>query len=73
MDTKAAPNRWFNGWRFADRSRREDPADLGTAFGLDMSLDPSWAEPEPAAPPASRTPSWVQRLTACRRPATRRG
>ncbi len=69
MSSKAGtPNRWFTGWRFAERAPQDDPADLGTAFGLDMSLDPDWAEP--AAPPVARPPGWVQRLTARRRQAT---
>ena len=69
MSTKAAnPNRWFTGWRSAERVP-QDPADLGTAFGLDMSLDPDWAA-SPAAAPVARPPGWVQRLTARRRQAT---
>ena len=71
MDTKAAArNRWFKGWRFAARVPHDDPADEGTAFGLDMSLGPDWteSEPQPAAPTA-RASAWMQWLTARRRPA----
>lgn len=71
MSTKAATsNRWFTGWRFAERAPQNDPADLGTAFGLDMSLDPDWTEPAPVSAPVARPPGWVKRLTARRRPAT---
>ena len=68
MRTKAAaPNRWFSGRRVADRVPHDDPADQGTAFGLEMTLDPNWTQP---AQPAAPTPSgWVQRLAARRRPA----
>ena len=67
MHSKAAArNRWFTGWRFGDRAPRNDPADQGTAFGLDMSLaDCAAAE----AALAARAPGWVQRLTARLRPA----
>lgn len=69
MSTKVAtPTRWFTGWRCAVRVA-QDPADLGTAFGLDMSLDPDWAASS-AATPVARFPGWMQRLTARRRQAT---
>jgi hypothetical protein len=44
-----------------DRQARpqQDPADLGTAFGLDMSLDPA-CEPPPADEPEE--PGWLERL-----------
>ena len=63
------PQRWFSVWRNADRPAPDtDPADLGTAYGLEMSmLDPP---DEPTAPAAGRRPAWVRRLTARRRPTT---
>ena len=71
MSTKAAtPKRWFSGWRFAARAPRHDPADLGTAFGLEMSLDPDWGESQQPAAPAARPAGWVRRLTARRSQAT---
>ena len=71
MDTQAAARkRWFTGWRFAERVPHDDPADEGTAFGLDMSLGPEWAESEPQpAPPPARAPAWLHWLTPRRRPA----
>lgn len=69
MPNKAAsPQRWFSGWRTSARpAQGDDPADLGTAFGLDMSMtDP----PADAPPPAERRPGWVRRLTTRRRSAT---
>lgn len=57
--------RQFFGDRRRRVSRREDPADMGTCFGLEMTL-------EPPAPPVivspARTQPWWQRLTA-RKPA----
>jgi hypothetical protein len=37
-----------------------DAADLGTCFGLELSLDPGYADP--ADTPRSPLPEWVQRL-----------
>jgi hypothetical protein len=71
MSTKAATsNRWFSSWRLAARAPEYDPADLGTAFGLDMSLDPDWGETQPPAAPVTRPRSWMRRLTARRSQAT---
>lgn len=68
----AASPRWFAGWRTGtDRIPHDDPADLGTAFGLDMSLEEeadAGAATEAAAA-AARAPSWVQRLGVRRKRA----
>ena len=64
--SKAVNNqRWFAAWRTAPRQPQDDPADLGTAFGLDMSMMESQH-----APPASaeRRPGWVLRLGWRRKP-----
>jgi len=63
------PQRWFSAWRNADRPAPDnDPADLGTAFGLEMSM--LEAEDPPARPVAARRPGWMRRLTSRQRPAT---
>lgn len=59
----AAP--WYAPWRNA-RPMEQDPADLGTAFGLDLSLNELYAEPIEEPEPARR--GWIQRL-ARRRPS----
>jgi hypothetical protein len=60
--------RWFQRWRANAAAPGSDPADLGTAFGLDLSLhDPALAAP-PAEPPAAHAQGWVRRLTARRKP-----
>ena len=66
MHKPAHPHRWFTGWRAAPRALEDDPADLGTAFGLDLSMQ----SPEEAPPPnESRAPQgWVQRMTTRRKP-----
>jgi hypothetical protein len=63
------PQRWFSIWRSADRPAPDtDPADLGTAYGLEMSMLAPQAEP--AAPVAAHRPAWISRLTTRRRAAT---
>lgn len=44
MNKAVIPSRWFSGWRTAERPMQDDPADLGTAFGLEMSLTESARE-----------------------------
>ncbi len=66
---KAAPaNRWFSAWRATGRPVQDDPADLGTAFGLDLSLNEMIHEPPPPAPPG-RSAGWMQRLAGRGKPA----
>ena len=45
-----------------------DAADMGTCFGLEMSLDQPDAVPGPALA-RSRAPGWVQRLAGRGKPA----
>ncbi len=61
-------HRWFAGWRGAARPAPCDPADMGTAFGLELSLFESTQAPRPE-PAASRRAGWMQRLGARRKPA----
>lgn len=62
------PQRWFRTWRSAARpSPGTDPADFGTAFGLEMSMLET--PPEPAATTERRF-GWMHRLKTHRRPAT---
>jgi hypothetical protein len=64
MDKAIHSRRWFAGWRSAERPAQDDPADLGTAFGLDLSLSELSHEPLPATP----RPGWMQRLAERRKP-----
>lgn len=67
MSKPTIPQRWFTGRRSAPDTDFDDLADLGTAFGLDMSL----RERGPEAPPVRPQPSagWTQRLGLTRKPA----
>ncbi len=67
MNKPAAPNRWFSGLRAVARPAQDDPADYGTAFGLDLSLNELVHEP---APMPKRPPGWMQRLAARRAKTT---
>ncbi|MDO9092258.1 MAG: hypothetical protein Q7U99_06465 [Rubrivivax sp.] len=69
MDKATASPRWFSGWRTPVAPAQADPADLGTAYGLDMSLHELQAAPAPASTVA-RQPGWMQRLTAGRKRGT---
>ena len=47
--------------------RAQEPADMGTAFGLDLSLN--LLHPETPVVPAARPPSWMSRLALRRKQA----
>lgn len=62
------PQRWFSTWRSVARpATGTDPADLGTAFGLEMSMLETPVEP---AATTERRFGWMHRLTTHRRSAT---
>ncbi len=61
MSKAAHSTRWFSAWRPATRVVQDDPADLGTAFGLDMSMIDDAPAPPPA-PAERQTLGWAQRL-----------
>jgi hypothetical protein len=64
MNKAEAPPRWYAPWRSA-AVLHDDPADLGTAFGLDLSLaDSEDADGTTAAGP--RRAGWMQRWKARR-------
>jgi hypothetical protein len=61
------PTRWFAAWRARPvAAPAVDPADCGTAFGLDLSIPGDDAPPR-AAPAAPQ--GWRARWTARRRAA----
>ena len=69
MTRPIVPPPWYAPWRSAavpDES--DDPPDLGTAYGLDLSLDPLPRQADGAkAPPDDDR--WVQRPGVRRKPA----
>ncbi len=69
MHKPAPPLRWYAPWR--GTTPRDDPADMGTAFGLDLSLAPSAdiAGPHGQTGGVPRN-GWVQRWVERRRATT---
>lgn len=62
-----SPNRWFAAWRVRPAAPAAlDPADCGTAFGLDLSLPGEEPAARPA-PPAAQ--GWRARWARRRRAA----
>ena len=69
MSHPATPHRWFAGWRSSQKPVDTDAADLGTAFGLDLSLNEMAHEPPVTVAPTLRRPGWVGRLTQRGKPS----
>ncbi|WP_201495192.1 hypothetical protein [Rubrivivax sp. A210] len=70
MSNAATPNRWFQAWRADRRPLEADPADMGTAFGLDASFDADHGR-APQIAPAEARQGWFKRLAGRgRRPAS---
>jgi hypothetical protein len=66
MSTAKSSPPWYAPWRRASRltgpPEADDPADLGTAFGLDLATPPPSGMDEPAARAEWREAGrWVQR------------
>lgn len=61
MSSKAVnPQPWFKARRPPDAAEQDDPADMGTAFGLELSLLQA-VPATPAAVPVERRSGWVRR------------
>lgn len=67
MANELTPHRWFPAWRAHSPPPDADAADLGTAFGLDLSLD-EMAHTPAQTPATARRPGWISRLTSRRKP-----
>ena len=59
--------RWYAPWRQSEMCLADDPADVGTAFGLELTLAAMVAPDKAAAASALRRPNWMQRIAARRR------
>jgi type II secretory pathway component PulK len=69
MPKSDTSRRWFGFWRSANSRSQDDPADHGTAFGLDLSLSRLAEDLQAEPAPMQREQSWMQRVLARRRPA----
>lgn len=56
MNETDRPRRWFRPWRDEPQPAAEDPADLGTAFGLDLSLQ---RDPDASAATSAADACWL--------------
>ena len=66
MSKAETPQRWFEQWRPRARPTDIDAADVGTAFGLDLSLNELTHAPQRSAATAPQ-PGWLRRLAARRK------
>ncbi len=65
--SKADTNsRWYAPWRQASLADQDDAADMGTAFGLDLSVASEFPKSTEAPTTPAQEPSrgsWIKRLT----------
>ena len=69
MGKQLTPHRWFPAWRIPSPRPEFDAADVGTAFGLDMSLT-EMADAPLQAPATARRAGWMSRLMSPMRKPT---
>jgi hypothetical protein len=69
MSKETTPNRWFQALRASPPPAEMDAADLGTAFGLDLSLNEIAHEPPIKVKSAETRQGWVGRLALRRKPS----
>jgi hypothetical protein len=64
MATSSSPHSWVTPWRRRAPTSSSDWADLGTAFGLDLSMAAEAPAGDASASPSSALPQrrWWQRL-----------
>jgi hypothetical protein len=68
MNTPSKPTRLFGFNRAARSPAVQDAADLGTAFGMEVTLDQAALEPSPATTSPSTHAGWIRRLAGRRKP-----
>lgn len=71
MKKAASPARWYHAWppRHAETDD-DDAADMGTAFGLDMSIPDDTVAPPPGGPAARRDSGFMARWKKRRKTAS---
>ena len=70
MKKAESPARWYHAWQPRRAENDDDAADMGTAFGLDMSIPDDLAEPPPAVSATRRDPSFMARWNNRRKTAS---
>jgi hypothetical protein len=70
MKKAESPARWYHAWQPRRNQDDDDAADMGTAFGLDMSIPDDVAAPLPAGTPARRDSGFMARWNNRRKTAS---
>jgi hypothetical protein len=66
MSKAETTSRWYAPWRQASSHEQDDAADMGTAFGLDLSVASEFQQTLDAplaSASAPRREGWIKRLT----------
>ena len=61
MKKAESPARWYHAWQPRRAETDDDAADMGTAFGLDMSIPDDVAEPLAGGPATRRDSGFMAR------------
>ena len=70
MKKAESPARWYHAWQPRRAEADDDAADMGTAFGLDMSIPDDVAEPLPGGPATRRDNGFMARWNNRRKTAS---
>ena len=70
MKKAESPARWYHAWQLRRAQDDDDAADMGTAFGLDMSIPDDVAEPLPAGTATRREGGFMARWNDRRKTAS---
>lgn len=70
MKKAESPARWFHPWQSQRAHADDDAADMGTAFGLDMSISDEAVELAARTAAAARDPGFLARWTNRRKTAS---
>ena len=70
MKKAESPARWYHAWQPRRAEADDDAADMGTAFGLDMSIPDDVAEPLPGGQATRRDSGFMARWNNRRKTAS---
>ena len=70
MKKAESPARWYHAWQPQRAEADDDAADMGTAFGLDMSIPDDIAETTSDTAAARRGPGFMARWNNRRKTAS---
>ena len=70
MKKAESPARWYHAWQPRRGEVDDDAADMGTAFGLDMSIPDDAVEPHSGSSPTRRDIGFMARWNNRRKTAS---